>query len=91
MLYGTYLKSEFGELRFQEIGVLRQRIQRRTIYIQNILDFQKNNFTLSEPSVEIPYLKWAWVRLNRVKILAFIYLKSKRFGTTKEFIFRQCL
>jgi hypothetical protein len=28
------------------------------------IDFQKNNFTLFDPSPEIPYLKWARVRQN---------------------------
>jgi hypothetical protein len=51
------------------------------------IDFHKNNFTLSDPSPKIPYLKWARVRLNRVKVLAFIYLKPKIFGITKELSF----
>jgi hypothetical protein len=38
------------------------------------IDFQKNNFTLSAPLPQIPYLKWARVRLN---ILAFVYLYRK--------------
>jgi len=28
------------------------------------IDFHKNNFILSDPSPEIPYLKWARVRQN---------------------------
>jgi hypothetical protein len=32
-------------------------------YTQDI-DFQKNNFSLSAPLPQIPYLKWARVRLN---------------------------
>jgi hypothetical protein len=43
--------------------------------------FSENNFTLSDPLPQIPYLKWARVRLNSEHILAFIYLKPKIIGT----------
>ncbi|OQY55610.1 MAG: hypothetical protein DRR08_07415 [Candidatus Parabeggiatoa sp. nov. 2] len=46
------------------------------------IDFHKNNITLSDPLPQIPYLKWARVRLN---ILAFIYLKPKIFCTNNLF------
>jgi hypothetical protein len=46
-------------------------------HARTYIDFQKNNFTLSDPSPQIPYLKWARVRLNRDHILAFIIYRRK--------------
>jgi hypothetical protein len=45
------------------------------------IDFKKNNFTLSDPSPEIPYLKGAKVRPN---ILAFIYFYRKYLALLKN-------
>jgi hypothetical protein len=47
------------------------------LYFSFRMDFQKNHFTVSEPSPQIPYLKWARVRLNIEQILAFIYFYRK--------------
>jgi hypothetical protein len=55
-------------------------IQTLIWYQIKTINFQKNNFTLSDPSPQIPYLRWARVRLNTEQILALIYRWPKIFG-----------
>ena len=55
------------------------------LFFWTSIDFQKNNFTLYDPSPQIPYLKWARVRLNSEQILALIYLYRKYLARSCEF------
>jgi hypothetical protein len=54
------------------------------------IDFQKNNFTLYDPSPEIPYLKWAKVRPNIWRII-WHELVNLFFGNVYSIVIRNVL